>query len=311
MEDFRHVIPGFILPSRHTFTRYLTSFFDGFHPHLPLIHIQTFRINDRTPELILALLTIGAQYRFEYRNAERLFHAAKAIVLERLSKHSDTLADPNSHSSRQFQQGLPQTGNTIGSRTWIQMENIRCLLVLMGYATWEVRTDLLQEAFSLQSLLVRCLREAGLTEDPAIMQKHRSLHWHQWAEEESTRRTKLIAFCFVHMHSVAYNVYPVLRSSEIHLRLPCSTAEWKAATASEWEAAQREIGSQQLFFQDALTLLLQKPRTSSPLDPIPAPLGNYILLHGLLQRIHLVSELALPNRDQFGWLPTEELNKLE
>lgn len=311
LEDFRHVIPGFILPSRHTFTRYLTSFFDGFHPHLPLIHIPTFRINDRTPELILALLTIGAQYRFEYRNAERLFHAAKAIVLERLSKNSDKLTAADSHNSRQFQQGLPQPGNLINSCTWIRMENIRCLLALMGYATWEVRTDLLQEAFSLQGLLVRCLREAGLTEDPAIMQTHRSLQWHEWAEEESIRRTKLIAFCFVHMHSVAYNVYPVLRSSEIHLRLPCSTAEWKAATASEWEAAQREIGSQQLFFQDALTLLLQKPRTSSPLDPIPAPLGNYILLHGLLQRIHLVSELALPNRDQFGWLPTEELNKLE
>lgn len=191
------------------------------------------------------------------------------------------------------------------------MENIRCILVLMGYATWEVRTDLLHEAFGLQSLLVRCLREAGLTEDPAITQKHRPLQWHEWAEEESIRRTKFIAFCFAHMHSVAYNVYPVLRSSEIHLRLPCSTAEWKASTASEWEAAQKEVGSQQLFFQDALMLLLQQPRTSSPLNPIPAPLGNYILLHGLLQRIHLVSELSLPNRDQFNWLPTEELNKLE
>ena len=320
LEPFRHVIPGFVLPSRHTFTRYLTSYFDGFDPHLPFIHIPTFRVNERTPEVILGLLTIGAQYRFEYRNAERLFHAAKAIVLERMSKPMHTYPTPTppvcSHSYQQSHPpkqspslSPPETG--LEADTWYRMENIRCLLLLMGYATWEVRTDLLQEAFALQNVLVRCLREAGLTETSLVAQKHRPLQWHEWAEEESIRRTKFIAFCFVHMHSVAYNVYPVLRSSEIHLRLPCSTAEWKAVTANEWEAAQKEVGSQQLFFQEALTLLLQQPRTTTPLNPIPAPLGNYILLHGLLQRIHLVSELSLPNRDQYNSLPTEELNKLE
>lgn len=137
------------------------------------------------------------------------------------------------------------------------------------------------------------------------------MHWHEWAEDESVRRTRLVSFCFVHVHSIAYNIYPVLRSSEVHLRLPCSTQEWKATTASEWEAAQKEVGSQQLFFQDALALLLQKSRTPVMLDPIPSPLGNYILLHGLLQRIHLVSELSIPNGDQSFSLPTEELNKLE
>lgn len=28
--------------------------------------------------------------------------------------------------------------------------------------------------------------------------------------------------------------------------------------------------------------------------PIPSPLGNYILLHALLQRIHVVRELSFP-----------------
>lgn len=298
----------------------MTSFFEGFDPHLPFIHVPTFRINERTPELVLALLTVGAQYRFEYRNAERLFHTAKAIVFERMStgSHTHTTATtsvPHNGSPRQFQQlGRPprfSSKTAVEAGDWIQMENIRCLLALMGYATWEVRTDLLQEAFGIQSLLVRCLREAGMTESTTILQKNRHLHWSEWAEEESIRRTKFVAFCFIHMHSVAYNVYPVLRSSEIHLRLPCSTAEWKARSASEWDAAQKEVGSQQLFFQDALTLLLQQPRTTNLLDPIPAPLGNYILLHGLLQRIHLVSELSVPNRDQFVSLPTEELNKIE
>lgn len=299
----------------------MTSYFDGWDPHLPFIHVPTFQINERTPDLILALLTVGAQYCFEYRNAERLFHAAKAIILERLSNDSRTQAPtadpaPQNNSPRQVQQQgeaahlLPPKGAAEGGN-WIQIENVRCLLVLMGYATWEPRTDLLEEAFGLQGLLVRYLREAGLTESNTVLQRSHHPQWQEWAEEESVRRTKLTAFCFVHMHSVAYNVFPVLRSSEIHLRLPCSTAEWKASTASEWEAAQKAVRSQQLFFQDALTLLLQQPRATTVLDPIPAPLGNYILLHGLLQRIHLVNELSLPNRDQLLTLPTEELNKVE
>lgn len=95
------------------------------------------------------------------------------------------------------------------------------------------------------------------------------------------------------------------------MRLPCSTKEWIANNAAEWEIAQRDRGPQQLFFQDALTLLFQKSRSTVPLDPIPAPLGNYMLLHGLLQRIHMVSELSLPNGNQTTTLPTEELNKIE
>lgn len=318
--EFRHVIPDFVLPSRHTLTRYLTSFFEGFHPHLPFIHIPTFRINERAPELILGLLTIGAQYRLEHRNSERLFFAGKAILFERLSK------DPQSHpqstatgrtpygSPHQYNLGQSSTHHSDVGRdgnTKVQIENMRSLLSLMAYATWERRPDLVQEAFGLQSLLVQYLREVGLSERPTPLQWNRPLQWREWAEEESVRRIKFIAFCFVHVHSVAYNVYPVLRSSEIHLRLPCSTKEWKADTALGWEAAQKEVGSQQLFFQDALSLLLQQSRTPTMLSPIPAPLGNYILLHGLLQRIHLVSELSLPAEDQSFSLPTEELNKLE
>ncbi|PWY96412.1 C2H2 type zinc finger domain protein [Aspergillus sclerotioniger CBS 115572] len=321
LDEFRYLIPDFVLPSRHTLTRYLTSYFSGFHTHLPFIHVPTLRINERAPELILAFMTIGAQYRFEHRNAERLFYAAKAIVLYRLSKESspppynaiiqiplNSIRDSSQRSNQD--PSLSPSEFAAGMDAWRRIENIRTLLVLMGYSTWE-KAELVQEAFGLQTLLVRCLREFGLLENITVAPRHAPLQWHEWAEEESIRRTRFISFCFVHVHSISYNIYPVLRSSEVHLRLPCSTKEWKAATAHDWEIAQKEVGSQQLFFQDALALLLQPSRAPVLLDPIPAPLGNYILLHGLLQRIHLVSELSIPNGDQSFSLPTEELNKLE
>ncbi|KAJ5795128.1 hypothetical protein N7457_001727 [Penicillium paradoxum] len=322
LEEFRNVIPDFVLPSRHTLTRYLTSYFEGFHPHLPFMHIPTFHINERAPEVVLAIMTIGAQYRFEHRNAERIFHVSKAVLFERISRESRYSTKASYSSSSQVPLGISPYSNfadkaltqphVAAERTgvWRQIEITRCLLILMGYSTWE-NARLVQEAFHLQGLLVRHLRDAGLTEDTTRSDSRASLGWYEWADQESTRRTKLIAFCFIHVHSVAYNAYPSLRSSEIHLRLPCSTMEWVASTAAEWESAQRERGPQQLFFQDALALLLQKSRSAVPLDPIPAPLGNYILLHGLLQRIHLVSELSLPNGNHSTTLPTEELNKLE
>lgn len=321
LEQFRHVILDFVLPSRHTLTRYLTSYFDGFHPHLPFIHIPTFRINEHSPELVLALMTIGAQYRFEHRNADRIYRVSKAILFDRLASRSNHSPKPRHDSNngmsvpfgarRYSSHGDVSPGPADEYGSWRQIEIIRCLLVLMGYSTWE-NAELVQEAFTLQSLLVRHLRGAGLSENTSWSDPRPSLEWHEWADKESTRRTKLISFCFIHMHSVSYNAYPSLRSSEIHLRLPCSTSEWTATTAGEWEAAQRNRGAQQLFFQDALTLLLQKSHSKAVLDPIPAPLGNYILLHGLLQRIHLVSELSLPNGNHgSATLPTEELNKLE
>lgn len=249
-------------------------------------------------------MTIGAQYRFEHRNAEKIFHVSKAVLYERMSRESQSGYPMASQYGDQNRSA--GSGGTAASR---KMEVVRCLLVLMSYATWE-RAGLVQEAFHIQGQLVQHLRDVGLTE-PYSDARGQPLDWYEWADQESLRRTKLIAFCFIHIHSLAYNVYPSLRSSEIHMRLPCSTIEWIANNAVEWEAAQQARGPQQLFFQDALTLLLQKSRSAVPLEPIPAPLGNYMLLHGLLQRIHIVSELSLPNGLHSTSLPTEELNKIE
>lgn len=306
------MIPDFTLPSRHTLTRYLTSYFEGFHPHIPFIHIPTFRFNECSPELALAIMTIGAQYRFEHRNAEKIFYVSKSVLYERMSRESQIVSEAKYSASmggHPYTDPRDQQSGKMGSSAARKLEVIRCMLVLMSYATWE-RSTLVQEAFQLQAQLVQHLRDIGLTE-PQVDPRGSSLDWYEWADQESTRRTKLIAFCFIHIHSVAYNVYPSLRSSEIHMRLPCSTKEWIANNAAEWEIAQRDRGPQQLFFQDALTLLFQKSRSTVPLDPIPAPLGNYMLLHGLLQRIHMVSELSLPNGNQTTTLPTEELNKIE
>lgn len=325
LEKYQNIIPDFVLPSRHTLTRYIAAFFGGFHSHLQFLHAPTFRLDCRPIELILAICATGAQYCFEHRNAKILFHAAKAIVLESLSKGSPTVRQRAESvspigglSTQQLQQPsappsytlLPQNSEHPNSTSYDPMDTIRCLLILMGYATWE-DSELLREALSLQSFLVHSLRDVGLREPQGTGSTSTHISWIDWSEQESVRRTKLVSFTFIHVHSIAYNVYPALRSNEIYLRLPCSTKEWNAQSAAQWQAARRNVKIEQLHFQDALSRLLTKSENSSHINPIPAPLGNYILLHGLLQRIHLIRELSLSTLDYSMALPDEELNKIE
>ncbi|KAG8159108.1 hypothetical protein KVR01_010769 [Diaporthe batatas] len=320
IETFRDLLdPSFKLPSRHALSRYMTSFFSGFHSHMPFIHTPTWRISEHSIELVLGLAAIGAQYCFEHRMSEKLFHAGRAILMRRLARVSDRFG-PKTAAFLNLHTLSPQNGESrpVQEREWgpwEPIETVRALIALMGYATWEPSAHLVQEAFALQALLAQVLREIGLHEDdlPHISaeQPTPQAAWHAWVEQESVRRAKLIAFSFMHTHSIAYNLYPTLRSHEVGLRLPCSTGEWKAQTACQWQEARRQIGKQQLFFQDALSLLLRNTDGTAVLDPIPTPLGNYLLLHGLLQRIYIVRDLSLPVIDHSASLPSEEVDKLE
>ncbi|KAF5980178.1 hypothetical protein FBULB1_5306 [Fusarium bulbicola] len=316
--DYSHLLdPAFCVPSRHALTRYVTSFFGGFHTHMPFIHIPIWQINDHSPELIFGIAAIGAQYCFESRASERLFFAGKALLMERLRKDSDSLG----LSTLPIPHVAPQNSRRGDTEADSAVETIRALITLMGFATWEPKAPMVQESFVLQGILTQILRNSGLEDvdepaspTPSDQPSDGNSLWHEWKtwiRQESNRRSKLIGFSFLHTHSIAYNVYPTLRSNEIGLRLPCSTKEWKAPTPALWRAATKEIQEPQLFFREALSLLLKNKNDTAPLLPIPTPLGNYVLLHGLLQRIHIVRDLSLPVTSSSAVLPSEEVEKLE
>ncbi|KAF4420091.1 hypothetical protein F53441_14403 [Fusarium austroafricanum] len=318
IKDHAHLLdPAFCVPSRHALTRYVTSFFGGFHTHMPFIHEPTWQINDHSPELIFGIAAIGAQYCFESRASERLFFAGKALVMERLRHNTGVFGLP----TLPVPHAVPQNGQSSDTQQDMSVESIRALITLMGFATWEPKASMVQESFVLQGILTQVLRNSGLEDvnepaspTPSDQPSDGNSLWHEWKtwiKQESSRRSKLIGFSFLHTHSIAYNVYPTLRSNEIGLRLPCSTKEWKAPTPILWRAAAKEVQEPQLFFREALSVLLKNKNDSAPLLPVPAPLGNYVLLHGLLQRIHIVRDLSLPFTSSSAVLPSEEVEKLE
>jgi hypothetical protein len=296
LSSFPAPISDFEIPSRHTLTRYITAFFGGFHSHFPYIHRSTFQPSCSPLELTLSMAAAGAQYCFEKRSSERLFKVSKAIVFERL-RLEETHFGPQTL-------GLIASNNVYTpeaapaarrSGPWCPLDMAKTLLTLVGFATWE-RKDLLQQAFWLRGLLVQALRDIGLREEVVSTSgsTSRSAMWDQWVRLESARRTKLVAFCYINVHSIAYNVHPLLWSSELHLRLPCCTPQWQAASAAQWSALRREGKEDQMLFQQALSVLLQDPTGTESVQPIPSPIGNYVLLHALLQRIHVVRELSFP-----------------
>jgi hypothetical protein len=247
----------------------------------------------------------GAQYCFERRSSERLFQVAKATVFERLRREK-------SHFSSQTLAFIASTNPEVAplprrSGPWSPLDLAKTVLILVGFATWE-RKDLLQEAFVLRGLLVQILRDIGFEEEQPIMNgsRSRSANWDQWVQRESSRRTKLVAFCYINVHTIAYNMHPLLWSSELHLRLPCCTSEWQATSAAQWTALQRDGKEDDMLFQQALSILLQGVTGAESVHPIPSPIGNYILLHALLQRIHVVRELSFPAATP-ATLPTTEL----
>lgn len=87
LDEFSSVLPNdFVFPSRHTLTRFLEGYISGFHEHLPFLHLPTLSPADAAPELLLAILAVGAQYRFESNRGYALWYAAKAVAIEQIRR---------------------------------------------------------------------------------------------------------------------------------------------------------------------------------------------------------------------------------
>lgn len=109
LDEFSTVLPNdFVFPSRHTLTRFLEGYVSGFHDHLPILHLPTIVPADIAPELLLAILAVGAQYRFESHRSNALWYAARSVALEQIRRrHSHevhgllpTAAAYSPHSTR-------------------------------------------------------------------------------------------------------------------------------------------------------------------------------------------------------------------
>lgn len=76
----RMILESFNLPGRLALNRYLSTYFNLFHHHLPFLHPESFRPGLVSPPLLLAVLSIGALYTFEQDQAYMLHIGSKVLV---------------------------------------------------------------------------------------------------------------------------------------------------------------------------------------------------------------------------------------
>ncbi|KAK3905499.1 CMD multi-domain protein [Staphylotrichum tortipilum] len=243
----------------------------GFHEHLLFLHIPSMTVCTSSVELLLAMAAVGSQYCFESEKGVALFHAARAIANERIRRrdaHASMAASsafptgttPTSHFTVNGPLRIPsgQEGSVPSELHHPLMQTAQVLLILMAMATWGKHGELLREALAIQSILASIVREDGLC--MGTPQSHDSDDWQALMRYESVLRTKYIVFCFFNLHCIVYNIPPLILSTELQMRLPCSAAEFKADTASSWRGAVRETelplefqtSAQRLFLRPAL-----------------------------------------------------------
>ena len=78
----------FQLPSTASLNRYLSTYFNLYHPHLPFLHQQSFTPTITSPPLLLAVLSIGALYTFEREHAFML-HVGSKVLVNQFLQHKE------------------------------------------------------------------------------------------------------------------------------------------------------------------------------------------------------------------------------
>lgn len=87
--DSLGVLPdAFQLPSTAALNKYLSTFFNLYHPHLPFLHQESFKPTVTSPPLLLAVLSIGALYAFE-REQAFMMHVGSKMLVTQFLQHKD------------------------------------------------------------------------------------------------------------------------------------------------------------------------------------------------------------------------------
>ncbi|OAA59460.1 Transcription factor [Cordyceps fumosorosea ARSEF 2679] len=314
IDEFSSVLPSdFAFPSRHTLTRFVEGYISGFHDLLPVLHLPTLSPAVIAPELLLAILAVGAQYRFESNRGYALWYAAKAVALEQIRRRrnldihaplsnaamysphstrpSPTSGYRNSFGSGQSERPSTHDGHRDSVRSSLntpqaRLETIQALLLLFAVGLWGIKT-ILHESLSLQSNLSILIREEGLHMNAS---QASIADWETWIQREGALRTKLIAFCFFNLCSMTYDMPPALLTSEVHLFLPLTARLWRAETAWQWQELRQTTPLVEITLHEAFSKFFGANNAVLPSEL--SSLGHYVLIHALIQHVYLLKQTS-------------------
>lgn len=265
---------GFTLPSRHTLTCFITGYFTIFNEHYPLLHLPTIRLESLSLELFLSIASLGAQYYWERAKGLQLFHVARAVAYERLRGNAAANDGP-------------------GIDFDCVLHTAQALILLIAVSTWSEAGK--GEAFSLRSLLEEHLHADAFAKSGAD-----GYSWTDWKRYEEVKRTKLIAYCLLNLHTVTFDVAPMMLYRDINTDLACSENVWRAETEEKWRHALKNEGPNHSFAH-AFQALFDGSKDATEGSVCRSPLSGHTLLQAVIQHVWLLQQAEnLPVRQSLA-----------
>ncbi|GKZ27072.1 hypothetical protein AbraIFM66951_004538 [Aspergillus brasiliensis] len=297
IRSYERILPAeFLIPSRHTMSRYIEGYFRSFHEHFPFLHPPTIKMDTLIPELVLAMAGIGAFFRVEKRKGYALYLASKAIVTHYLEQRTRMpivgLAGGSSNRLKggvhavnpiNIERGVENDGSLFTSDACLSshpLQTLQTLIILMAMAT-SADVPAVRDALVMGSQLAMLTREAGLSQPDEIVGQ---CSWVDWIHREEYRRTLFTSYILSNLTSITFNVPPLLVNNEIGLSLPHCNTEWVKLSAAEWQYTRETCGHTERQFQSTLEETLAG-RDIHHEEPLSA-LGNYALINAIIQNIY-------------------------
>ena len=225
----------FQLPDVTVLNRYLQTYFNLFHHHLPFLHPASFDPSRASAALLLSVLSIGALYTFEQDQAYMLHIGSKVIVNKFLHYRED-------FSSRK-------------SPLWA----MQATLLNMIFASWSGDPKGLEWACSVKSLVANMVAGNGYELKLRSEARKGSQPSHaEWIEDECCRRTYYAVYIFFGLLTLTYNHTPAISFNEFEpLDLPSSESLWNLEAGDD-ETWRRSLSSANIItFKQAHHALFQ------------------------------------------------------
>lgn len=202
--------------TRKQIQRFLTSYVDCFHCHLPFLHLPSLSVIRTPSPLILSVCSIGALYRLDRRRARSLYDLADRLVI----------------ASRKSQDSQSGTGE---DPLWA----VQSRSLLTFYAFFSGDASIASTAFERVGHFAISYRRIRNNLANETSSSHTS--WESWINRESRRRLLCAIYIINNLVVVTFEVTPgLVNSSDLEFEAPEEERLWNSTTETAWEELWRE-----------------------------------------------------------------------
>ncbi|KAF8893927.1 fungal-specific transcription factor domain-containing protein [Infundibulicybe gibba] len=269
--------PAAIEPPAAELQHYLYLFFSAFVVQIPIVHVATFSLQNKPPVLLSAMYACGALFVKTKKAANFISNtltSAREALVQEFAKNPTNSAD--------------------------QFHLILAVVLLQTIGLFHQQSD--QRAFSsiYHGMLVMMIRRTGLISrnaswKPAALADYPlETLWHDWAQNEMTKRALLWSYLHDCCHCIYFALPPSYHPSEIELNLPCEDTLWRANNSTDWFMVLQTPSpygpSHTRMAGASMPVCMASIVETRPLtDYTPlGPFSHFILIHAILRRLFLV-----------------------